>query len=57
MTYAAQAPAPREIPRTCRSDEIAGHVGFAAGASLPRHPHAAIGVPPPAYRRTFRTGV
>jgi transcriptional regulator GlxA family with amidase domain len=38
-------------------DEIAGHVGFATGTSLRQHLHAAIGVSPLAYRRTFRTGV
>ncbi|PWJ03535.1 AraC family transcriptional regulator [Streptomyces sp. NWU49] len=36
-------------------DQIAGLVGFATGASLRRHLHAAIGVTPQAYRRTFRT--
>ncbi|MGI5460498.1 GlxA family transcriptional regulator [Streptomyces sp. CA-249302] len=35
-------------------DQIAGHVGFATGASLRQHLHAAIGVSPQAYRRTFR---
>ncbi|RPK79788.1 transcriptional activator FtrA [Streptomyces sp. ADI98-10] len=35
-------------------DEIAGQVGFATGASLRQHLHAAIGVTPLAYRRTFR---
>jgi transcriptional regulator GlxA family with amidase domain len=35
-------------------DEIAGQVGFAGGTSLREHLHAAIGVPPLAYRRTFR---
>ncbi|GGU15202.1 GlxA family transcriptional regulator [Streptomyces daghestanicus] len=35
-------------------DQIAGRVGFATGASLRRHLHAAIGVSPQAYRRTFR---
>ncbi|MFE2093608.1 GlxA family transcriptional regulator [Streptomyces sp. NPDC059460] len=35
-------------------DEIAGHVGFATGTSLRQHLHAAIGVSPLAYRRTFR---
>jgi transcriptional regulator GlxA family with amidase domain len=38
-------------------DEIAGHVGFATGTSLRQHLHAAIGVSPLAYRRTFRAGV
>jgi transcriptional regulator GlxA family with amidase domain len=36
-------------------DQIAGEVGFATGASLRQHLHAAIGVSPQAYRRTFRT--
>ncbi|MFE7239387.1 GlxA family transcriptional regulator [Streptomyces sp. NPDC057580] len=35
-------------------DEIAGQVGFATGTSLRQHLHAAIGVSPLAYRRTFR---
>jgi transcriptional regulator GlxA family with amidase domain len=35
-------------------DDIAGHVGFAGGTSLREHLHAAIGVSPLAYRRTFR---
>ncbi|WP_411152484.1 GlxA family transcriptional regulator [Streptomyces sp. A30] len=35
-------------------DEIAGRVGFATGTSLRQHLHAAIGVSPLAYRRTFR---
>ncbi|MFP3986076.1 helix-turn-helix domain-containing protein [Streptomyces sp. E11-3] len=35
-------------------DDIAGHVGFATGTSLRQHLHAAIGVSPLAYRRTFR---
>lgn len=35
-------------------DEIAGLVGFAGGTSLREHLHAAIGVSPLAYRRTFR---
>jgi transcriptional regulator GlxA family with amidase domain len=34
-------------------DQIAGRVGFATGASLRQHLHAAIGVSPQAYRRTF----
>lgn len=37
-------------------DDIAGHVGFASGTSLREHLHAAIGVTPLAYRRTFRGG-
>ncbi|TXS43191.1 helix-turn-helix domain-containing protein [Streptomyces sp. uw30] len=36
-------------------DRIAGEVGFATGASLRQHLHAAIGVSPQAYRRTFQT--
>ncbi|MFJ8713451.1 GlxA family transcriptional regulator [Streptomyces violaceus] len=36
-------------------DQIAGRVGFATGASLRQHLHAAIGVSPQAYRRTFQT--
>lgn len=36
-------------------DQIAGHVGFATGASLRQHLHAAIGVSPQVYRRTFQT--
>ncbi|WP_405825124.1 helix-turn-helix domain-containing protein [Streptomyces sp. NBC_01390] len=35
-------------------DEIAGQVGFAGGTSLREHLHAAVGVSPLAYRRTFR---
>ncbi len=35
-------------------DEIAVQVGFAADTSLRQHLHAAIGVSPLAYRRTFR---
>ncbi|MEU6348562.1 helix-turn-helix domain-containing protein [Streptomyces sp. NPDC047072] len=35
-------------------DQIAGWVGFATGASLRQHLHAAIGVSPQAYRRTFQ---
>ncbi|WP_338701777.1 helix-turn-helix domain-containing protein [Streptomyces sp. Q6] len=35
-------------------DRIAAEVGFATGASLRQHLHAAIGVSPQAYRRTFR---
>ncbi|MEV1080144.1 helix-turn-helix domain-containing protein [Streptomyces sp. NPDC050211] len=35
-------------------DQIAAHVGFATGASLRQHLHAAIGVSPQAYRRTFQ---
>ncbi|KUN23645.1 AraC family transcriptional regulator [Streptomyces antibioticus] len=35
-------------------DQIAGAVGFATGASLRQHLHAAIGVSPQAYRRTFQ---
>ncbi|MEU6372425.1 helix-turn-helix domain-containing protein [Streptomyces sp. NPDC046909] len=36
-------------------DQIAGRVGFATGASLRQHLHAAIGVSPQAYRKTFQT--
>lgn len=35
-------------------DDIAGQVGFATGTSLREHLHAAIGVTPLTYRRTFR---
>jgi transcriptional regulator GlxA family with amidase domain len=35
-------------------DQVAGKVGFATGASLRQHLHAAIGVSPQAYRRTFQ---
>jgi AraC-like DNA-binding protein len=35
-------------------DEIAGQVGFAGGTSLRVHLHAAIGISPLTYRRTFR---
>ena len=35
-------------------DRIAGEVGFATAASLRQHLHAALGVSPLAYRRTFR---
>ncbi|MBW1596290.1 GlxA family transcriptional regulator [Streptomyces sp. JJ38] len=35
-------------------DDVAGLVGFATGTSLREHLHAAIGVSPLAYRRTFR---
>jgi transcriptional regulator GlxA family with amidase domain len=35
-------------------DQIAGEVGFATGASLRQHLHAAIGVSPQTYRRTFQ---
>ena len=35
-------------------DQIAGRVGFATGASLRQHLHAAIGVSPGAYRRMYR---
>jgi transcriptional regulator GlxA family with amidase domain len=38
-------------------DQIAGRVGFATGASLRQHLHAAIGVSPQAYRRTFQEAV
>ncbi|USQ84847.1 helix-turn-helix domain-containing protein [Streptomyces phaeoluteigriseus] len=35
-------------------DQVAGRVGFATGASLRQHLHAAIGVSPQAYRKTFQ---
>ncbi|MFJ1546470.1 GlxA family transcriptional regulator [Streptomyces sp. NPDC088246] len=35
-------------------DDVAAQVGFATGTSLRQHLHAVIGVPPLAYRRTFR---
>ncbi|MCX4238074.1 MULTISPECIES: GlxA family transcriptional regulator [Streptomyces] len=35
-------------------DQVAGEVGFGTGASLRQHLHAAIGVSPQAYRRTFQ---
>jgi transcriptional regulator GlxA family with amidase domain len=35
-------------------DQIATRVGFATGASLRQHLHAAIGVSPQVYRRTFQ---
>ncbi|MFF8996822.1 GlxA family transcriptional regulator [Streptomyces achromogenes] len=35
-------------------DRIAAEVGFATGTSLRQHLHAAIGVSPQTYRRTFR---
>ncbi|MFF2040995.1 GlxA family transcriptional regulator [Kitasatospora sp. NPDC058170] len=35
-------------------NRIAERVGFGTGASLRQHLHTAIGVPPGAYRRTFR---
>ncbi|MEU9187012.1 helix-turn-helix domain-containing protein [Streptomyces sp. NPDC048484] len=35
-------------------DQVAGEVGFATGTSLRQHLHAAIGVSPQAYRRTFQ---
>ncbi|WP_330262590.1 GlxA family transcriptional regulator [Streptomyces griseorubiginosus] len=38
-------------------DQIAGRVGFATGASLRQHLHAAIGVSPQVYRRTFQAAV
>ncbi|HLK00868.1 MAG TPA: helix-turn-helix domain-containing protein [Streptosporangiaceae bacterium] len=37
-------------------DTIASRVGFATAASLRQHMHAAIGVAPVAYRRTFQAG-
>ncbi|MFD0277635.1 GlxA family transcriptional regulator [Kitasatospora sp. NPDC127111] len=36
-------------------NRIAERVGFGTGASLRQHLHSAIGVPPGAYRRTFRS--
>lgn len=36
-------------------DRIAAHAGFGTPASLRAHLHAAVGVAPGAYRRTFRT--
>lgn len=35
-------------------DEIAARIGFATAASLRQHLHAAIGISPKTYRRTFR---
>ena len=35
-------------------DQIAARAGFATGTSLRQHLHAAIGVSPQAYRRTFK---
>ncbi|MFD5319243.1 GlxA family transcriptional regulator [Streptomyces sp. NPDC127098] len=35
-------------------DDVAARVGFASGTSLREHLHAAIGISPLAYRRTFR---
>jgi transcriptional regulator GlxA family with amidase domain len=35
-------------------DQVAGQAGFATAASLRQHMHAAIGVAPLAYRRTFQ---
>ncbi|WP_406193283.1 helix-turn-helix domain-containing protein [Kitasatospora sp. NBC_01560] len=35
-------------------NRVAERVGFGTGASLRQHLHSAIGVPPGAYRRTFR---
>lgn len=35
-------------------DHVARHAGFSTGNSLRQHLHAAIGVSPAAYRRTFR---
>lgn len=36
-------------------DTVADHAGLGSGTSLRQHLHAAIGVSPQAYRRTFRT--
>ncbi|MFE2944571.1 GlxA family transcriptional regulator [Streptomyces sp. NPDC059255] len=52
----------QRVNRACRLlettdlpvDEVARCVGFGTGASLRQHLHAAIGVSPIAYRRTFR---
>jgi transcriptional regulator GlxA family with amidase domain len=38
-------------------DVVAERAGFGTGVSLRRHLHAAIGVTPQAYRRTFRPDV
>jgi transcriptional regulator GlxA family with amidase domain len=38
-------------------DEIAARTGFTTGTSLRQHLHAAIGISPQTYRRTFRAGV
>jgi transcriptional regulator GlxA family with amidase domain len=35
-------------------DEVAGQAGFGTATSLRQHLHASVGVPPLAYRRTFR---
>jgi transcriptional regulator GlxA family with amidase domain len=35
-------------------DDVAERVGFTGGTSLREHLHAAIGVAPRTYRRTFR---
>lgn len=37
-------------------DRVAAEVGFATGTSLRQHLHAAIGVSPQAYRKTFQAG-
>jgi transcriptional regulator GlxA family with amidase domain len=37
-------------------DQVAARAGFATAASLRQHMHAAVGVAPLAYRRTFHTG-
>jgi transcriptional regulator GlxA family with amidase domain len=36
-------------------DQIARDCGFGSGTSLRQHLHAALGVSPSAYRRTFQT--
>ena len=36
-------------------DEVARRSGFGTAVSLRQHLHAAVGVAPSAYRRTFRT--
>ncbi|MGW2917046.1 GlxA family transcriptional regulator [Streptomyces angustmyceticus] len=37
-------------------DLVAHHAGFGTGTSLRQHLHAAVGVSPQTYRRTFRSG-
>ncbi len=51
VVHARHLPEASDLP----VDQIAGRVGFATGASLRQHLHAAIGVSPQAYRRTFQT--
>jgi transcriptional regulator GlxA family with amidase domain len=38
-------------------DRVARQAGFGTAASLRQHLHAAVGVAPATYRRTFRSGV